>query len=160
MADDPIVGILMASQTDWETMEKAATVLDKLDIPYETRVISAHRTPARLQEYAATLQDRGLKVLIAGDSKAASLPGALAALTLVPVLGVPLKTADLRGQDSLLSMVQMPDGIPVGTLAIGDAGATNAALLAASILALGDERIAGALDDWRTRQSESVPDTP
>lgn len=160
MAGEPLVGIIMGSQSDWPTMQKTAEVLEALGIAYEARVVSAHRTPARMLEYAEKARDRGLKVIIAGAGKAAALPGAVAALTPLPVLGVPMATSDLGGQDSLLSMVQMPGGIPVGTLAIGNAGATNAGLLAAAILALSDKRIADALDAWRTKQTADVPETP
>ena len=160
MAENPVVGIMMGSQSDWPTMQKVAEILDELGIPNKAKVISAHRTPARMHEYTSTARERGLKVIIAGAGKAAALPGAVAALTPLPVLGVPMKTSDLGGQDSLLSMVQMPAGIPVGTLAIGNAGATNAGLLAAAILALSDEKIAKALDDWRERQTANVPETP
>jgi 5-(carboxyamino)imidazole ribonucleotide mutase len=160
MANKPIVGIIMGSQSDWPTMKKTAEILDELGIPHEERVISAHRTPARTLEYAESARDRGLKVIIAGAGKAAALPGAVAALTPLPILGVPMKTSDLGGQDSLLSMAQMPGGIPVGTLAIGNAGATNAGLLAAAILALADPAIAKALDTWRANQSANVPEKP
>lgn len=160
MTDRPIVGIIMGSQSDWPTMQKAAELLEELKIPTESRVISAHRTPARMHEYTVTARHRGLKVIIAGAGKAAALPGAVAALTPLPVLGVPMKTSDLGGQDSLLSMVQMPAGIPVGTLAIGSAGATNAGLLAAAILALSDANIANALDEWREKQTSNVPEIP
>ena len=132
MAEKPVVGIMMGSQSDWPTMQKTAQILDELGIPNEAKVISAHRTPDRMQKYTSTARERGLKVIIAGAGKAAALPGAVAALTPLRVLGVPMKTSDLGGQDSLLSMVQMPAGIPVGTLAIGNAGATNAGLLAAA----------------------------
>ncbi len=160
MAPSPVVGIIMGSQSDWETMRHSAETLDALGIAHEVRVVSAHRTPARLTAYAESARDRGLKVIIAGAGKAAALPGAAAALTPLPVFGVPMKTSDLGGQDSLLSMVQMPAGIPVGTLAIGRAGAINAALLAAAVLALGDPKVAKALDAWRARQTESVPEHP
>ena len=160
MEDSPIVGIIMGSESDWPTMKNTAIVLDDLSIPHEARIISAHRTPDRMHKYTATAQHRGIKIIIAGAGKAAALPGAVAALTPLPVLGVPMKTSDLGGQDSLLSMVQMPAGIPVGTLAIGNAGATNAGLLAASILALNDGKIAKALEIWRENQSQSVPQTP
>ncbi|MDP6390878.1 MAG: 5-(carboxyamino)imidazole ribonucleotide mutase [Alphaproteobacteria bacterium] len=160
MAKEPLVGIIMGSQSDWPVMQKTAEKLDALAISYETKVISAHRTPARMLEYAETAKDRGIKVIIAGAGKAAALPGAVAALTPLPVLGVPMKTSDLGGQDSLLSMAQMPSGIPVGTLAIGEAGAVNAALLAAAILALADDEIAQALDDLRAAQTAAVPESP
>lgn len=160
MAANPLVGIIIDSPSDWSTMRQTAEILDELGIPYETRVISALRTPARMNAYATTARNRGLKIIVAGAGKAAALPGAISALTPLPVLGVPMNTSDLGGRDSLLSMVQMPTGTPVGTLAIGNAGATNAALLAASILALADDKIAKALADWRCKQSTSVPETP
>ena len=160
MAGNPLVGIIIDSPSDWSTMRQAAEILDELSIPYETRVISALRTPARMNAYATTARKRGLKIIVAGAGKAAALPGAISALTPLPVLGVPMNTSDLGGKDSLLSMVQMPTGTPVGTLAIGNAGATIAGLLAASILALSDDKIAKALADWRYKQSTSVPETP
>ena len=160
MAENPVVGIMMGSQSDWPTMQKVAEILDELGIPNEAKVISAHRTPARMHEYTSTARERGLKVIIAGAGKAAALPGAVAALTPLPVLGVPMKTSDLGGQDSLLSMVQMPAGIPVGTLAIGRAGAVNAALIAASVVALNDPAVATALDAWRAAQTDAVADAP
>jgi len=152
----PLVGIIMGSRSDWDTMQNASDTLDKLGIAYEVRVVSAHRTPDRLHEYAAAAVERGLKVIIAGAGGAAHLPGMVAAKTRLPVLGVPVKSRALKGIDSLLSIVQMPAGVPVGTLAIGDAGAVNAALLAASILAVHDAEIAAALDDYRDRQTEEV----
>ncbi len=142
-----VVGIIMGSQSDWPTLKNAAAILDKLDVPYETRIVSAHRTPARLAEYAMSAKDRGLKVIIAGAGGAAHLPGMTASMTPLPVLGVPIQTKSLGGQDSLYSIVQMPAGIPVGTLAIGDVGATNAALLAAQILALNDTDLSKRVDD-------------
>src|SRR3954451_1239832 len=154
------VGIIMGSQSDWETMQHAAQALDRLGIAYETRIVSAHRTPDRLYEYARTAQARGLKVIIAGAGGAAHLPGMAAALTSLPVLGVPVESRVLRGVDSLLSIVQMPAGIPVATFAIGQAGAVNAALFAAAILALGDPAIAAALDNWRRSQTDAVADSP
>jgi len=157
---NPSVGIIMGSASDWETMRHAAETLDRLGIPNERRVISAHRTPDRLIAYAKTARERGLKVLIAGAGLAAGLPGVVAALTPLPVLGVPLEGGALKGLDALLSIVQMPGGIPVGTLAIGRAGAINAALLATSILALGDSAIADALDAFRAAQTEAVPEEP
>ena len=157
---EPLVGIIMGSQSDWPVLVHAAETLDSIGVPHETRILSAHRTPERLNEYAAGARDRGLKVIIAGAGMAAALPGAAAALTPLPVLGVPMETKVMGGLDSLLSMVQMPRGIPVGTLAIGKAGAVNAALLAAAILALGDDKIAAALDEWRRRQSAEVPEIP
>jgi len=150
-----VVGIIMGSRSDWETMRHAAETLQALEIPSEVRVISAHRPPHRLAEYAEGARDRGLKVIIAGAGMAAALPGAAAALTPLPVLGVPMETRVMGGIDSLLSMAQMPGGIPVATLAIGKAGAINAALFAAAILALGDPRIAAALDAWRAEQSSA-----
>ena len=160
MSGNPLVSIIMDSEADWLTMRNSAEILDELGIANEARVISAHQTPNRLEEYVSTARERGVKVIIAGAGKAAVLPGAAAALTSLPVLGVPMKTTDLGGRDSLLSIVQMPAGNPVGTLAIGTAGATNAGLFAAAILALGDETIAKALEDWRDRLTRSVPDTP
>ncbi len=161
MADNgAVVGLIMGSQSDWETMRHAARTLDELEVAYEARIVSAHRTPDRLYEYAAAARGRGLKVIIAGAGGAAHLAGVIAALTPLPVLGVPMESAALKGMDSLLSTVQMPAGIPVGTLAIGRAGAVNAALLAAAMLALSDETIAAALDAWRVRQTEGVPETP
>lgn len=158
--NEPLVGIIMGSQSDWPVLGHAAETLESLGVPHETRIMSAHRTPERLNEYAAGARDRGLKVIIAGAGMAAALPGAAAALTSLPVLGVPMETKVMGGLDSLLSMVQMPRGIPVGTLAIGKAGAVNAALLAAAILALGDDGIAAALDEWRRKQSAEIPETP
>ena len=155
-----VIGIIMGSQSDWSTLKNAAAILDKLDVPYETRIVSAHRTPARLAEYAMSAKDRGLKVIIAGAGGAAHLPGMTAAMTPLPVLGVPVQTKSLGGQDSLYSIVQMPAGIPVGTLAIGDVGATNAALLAAQILALNDTDLSKRVDDYRAAQTAGVPDAP
>ena len=154
------VGIIMGSQSDWETMQHAAQTLDRLGIVYETRIVSAHRTPKRLFDYATGAKARGLKVIIAGAGGAAHLPGMAAALTPLPVLGVPVQSRMLAGVDSLLSIVQMPAGIPVATFAIGQAGAVNAALYAAAILALGDEKIAGALDRWRQTQTDAVAEQP
>jgi 5-(carboxyamino)imidazole ribonucleotide mutase len=159
-ATSPLVGIIMGSLSDWPTMRKAADVLEKLGVPFEAKVVSAHRTPERLYEYAKTARDRGLKVIIAGAGGAAHLPGMAASMTTLPVLGVPVQSKALSGQDSLLSIVQMPAGIPVGTLAIGEAGATNAGLLAAQILALMDPPLADKLDALRKEQSASVPDAP
>lgn len=156
----PQVGVIMGSQSDWPTMAHAAKVLDALHIPFEKRIVSAHRTPARMIDYARSARERGLKVIIAGAGGAAHLPGMVASMTALPVLGVPVESKALSGQDSLLSIVQMPGGIPVGTLAIGKAGATNAGLLAASILALNDPDIAEALDAWRAGQSEAVTEIP
>ncbi len=156
----PLVGIIMGSRSDWSTMRNAADALRDLDIPHESRVVSAHRTPERLYDYARTARERGLKVLIAGAGGAAHLPGMAASMTPLPVLGVPVESSSLSGWDSLLSIAQMPSGVPVGTLAIGKAGARNAGLLAAAILALGDPALAARLDDLRVRQSAAVPDTP
>jgi len=158
--DGPTVGIIMGSQSDWPTLRHAAETLAALSVPYESRIVSAHRTPHRLVEYAASARDRGLKVIIAGAGGAAHLPGMTAALTPLPVFGVPVESKSLKGLDSLLSIVQMPGGVPVGTLAIGRAGAVNAALLAAAVLALADDRVAAALDRWRARQTSEVADTP
>lgn len=152
----PSVGIIMGSQSDWPTMKRAAAILDDLKVTYETKIVSAHRTPDRLYEYAKSAQSRGLKVIVAGAGGAAHLPGMTAAMTILPVLGVPILSKALSGKDSLLSIVQMPAGVPVGTLAIGDAGAANAGLLAASILALSDDVLAQRLQDWRKVQSEMV----
>ena len=152
----PWVGIVMGSTSDWPTMKHAAEALEALDVPFETRVVSAHRTPDRLWEYARTARERGLRVVIAGAGGAAHLPGMLAAITPLPVLGVPVKSRTLHGVDSLLSIVQMPGGVPVATFAIGDAGAKNAGLFAASMLAVTDEARRGRLDAWRARQTESV----
>lgn len=156
----PVVGVIMGSQSDWDTMRHATETLAALGVPFEARIVSAHRTPQRLYDYAAGARDRGLKVIIAGAGGAAHLPGMAAAMTPLPVLGVPVESRTLKGQDSLLSIVQMPAGIPVGTLAIGKAGAVNAALLAASILALSDPAIAAALDAWRARQTAAVAEAP
>jgi 5-(carboxyamino)imidazole ribonucleotide mutase len=154
------VGVIMGSQSDWETMRHAAETLTALGIRFETRIVSAHRTPDRLVAYAKGAKDKGLQVIIAGAGGAAHLPGMAAAMTPLPVLGVPVESHALKGMDSLLSIVQMPGGIPVGTLAIGKAGAINAALLAGSILALNDPAIADALDQWRRRQTEAVAEIP
>lgn len=156
----PAVGVIMGSQSDWETMRHATETLAALGVACEARIVSAHRTPQRLYDYAAGARDRGLKVIIAGAGGAAHLPGMAAAMTPLPVLGVPVESRTLKGQDSLLSIVQMPAGVPVGTLAIGKAGAVNAALLAAAILALTDPAIAAALDAWRARQTASVAEAP
>jgi 5-(carboxyamino)imidazole ribonucleotide mutase len=156
----PQVGIIMGSQSDWPIMRTAAETLDALGIAHESRVISAHRTPDRLTEYVTGAREAGLKVIIAGAGGAAALPGAAAALTPLPIFGVPIETKSLGGLDSLLSMAQMPGGIPVGTLAIGKAGAKNAALLAGAVLALSDEAVAKALDDWRAKQTAAVIETP
>jgi len=158
--DEPLVGIIMGSSSDWETMRHAAETLDQLQVAHETKIVSAHRTPKRLQEYAATARERGLKLIIAGAGGAAHLPGMTASMTPLPVLGVPIETKALKGIDSLLSIVQMPAGVPVGTLAIGKAGAINAALLAAAILADGDAQLAKRLDAFRETQTKSVAETP
>ena len=154
------VGLVMGSQSDWATLKHAADTLDRLGIAHEARIVSAHRTPDRLAEYARSARDRGLRVIVAGAGGAAHLPGMCAAWTPLPVLGVPVESAVLHGVDSLLSIVQMPAGIPVGTLAIGRAGAVNAALLAASILALSDTALAARLDAFRAAQTEAVAGTP
>jgi 5-(carboxyamino)imidazole ribonucleotide mutase len=154
------VGIIMGSQSDWETMRHAAETLDKLGVAHETRIVSAHRTPKRLFDYATGAKSRGLKVVIAGAGGAAHLPGMAAALTPLPVLGVPIESRVLKGVDSLLSIVQMPAGVPVATFAIGQAGAVNAALAAAAILALGDPAVADALDRWRQTQTDAVAERP
>ncbi len=156
----PLVGIVMGSQSDWPTMRHAAETLEALGIAHEARIISAHRTPERAEAYAGGARGRGLKVIIAGAGGAAALPGAIAALTPLPVLGVPMHGWAVQGMDALLSMVQMPSGYPVGTLAIGKHGAINAALLAAAILALSDPGLAQRLDDRRARQTERVPEVP
>jgi len=156
----PLVGIIMGSQSDWSTMRHAAEILDALAIPYESRIVSAHRTPDRLYAYAKSARDRGLKVIVAGAGGAAHLPGMTASLTTLPVLGVPVPTKSLAGQDSLYAIVQMPAGVPVGTLAIGDAGATNAGLLAAEILALGDPALGQRLEAWRAKKTASVAEAP
>ena len=154
------VGIIMGSQSDWETMQHASDILEDLGVAFETRIVSAHRTPKRLYDYASGAKGRGLKVIIAGAGGAAHLPGMAASLTPLPVLGVPVESKSLKGMDSLLSIAQMPGGVPVGTLAIGKAGAKNAALLAASILALSDDAIAANLDDFREKQTASVKEKP
>ncbi|AXV16150.1 5-(carboxyamino)imidazole ribonucleotide mutase [Neorhizobium sp. SOG26] len=160
MAERPAVAIIMGSQSDWETMKNAADTLEALDIGYEARIISAHRTPERMMSFAKGARDEGFQVIIAGAGGAAHLPGMTAAMTPLPVFGVPVQSKALSGQDSLLSIVQMPAGIPVGTLAIGRAGAINAALLAASVLALNDDGIAERLDEWRAQQTAAVADYP
>jgi 5-(carboxyamino)imidazole ribonucleotide mutase len=157
---NPLVAIIMGSQSDWATMKHAADTLDELDIPYESRIVSAHRTPERMVEFAQGAKAEGFKVIIAGAGGAAHLPGMVAALTTLPVLGVPVKSRALSGQDSLLSIVQMPAGVPVGTLAIGESGATNAALLAAAVLALSDPEIDEALTAYRNGQTAKVADYP
>lgn len=160
MTDRPPVAIIMGSQSDWETMKNAADTLEALEIEYDARIISAHRTPDRLVTFAKGARAEGFKVIIAGAGGAAHLPGMTAAMTPLPVFGVPVQSKTMSGQDSLLSIVQMPGGIPVGTLAIGKAGAINAALLAAAVLALSDEETADRLDEWRERQSASVAEYP
>lgn len=155
-SDQPLVGIIMGSTSDWPTMQKASEMLTEMGVAHEAKVVSAHRTPDRLYEYAETAQERGLKVIIAGAGGAAHLPGMTAAKTIVPVLGVPVKSKTLNGVDSLLSIVQMPKGIPVGTLAIGDAGAANAGLMAASIVALSDPAVADKLEKFRQAQTDTV----
>ena len=154
------VGIIMGSQSDWSTMKGAADVLDELGVAYEARIVSAHRTPDRLWDYGTKAVDRGLKVIIAGAGGAAHLPGMMASKTRVPVIGVPVQTKALSGVDSLYSIVQMPKGYPVATMAIGAAGAANAGLMAAGILALQDESLAERLDAWRAALSDSIPETP
>jgi 5-(carboxyamino)imidazole ribonucleotide mutase len=156
----PLIGIIMGSRSDWETMREASAILAALDVSHECKVVSAHRTPDRLYDYAKGAAARGLKCIIAGAGGAAHLPGMAASMTRLPVLGVPVQSKALDGMDSLLSIVQMPAGIPVGTLAIGKAGATNAALLAAAMLANNDPMLAQRLEAWRTAQTESVGETP
>jgi 5-(carboxyamino)imidazole ribonucleotide mutase len=156
----PLIGIIMGSRSDWETMRHAAEILTELGVPHETRVVSAHRTPDRLYEYAKGAAARGLKAIIAGAGGAAHLPGMAASMTRLPVLGVPVESKALQGMDSLLSIVQMPAGVPVATLAIGRAGAINAGLLAASILATTDTALAARLEAWRGAQTESVAESP
>jgi 5-(carboxyamino)imidazole ribonucleotide mutase len=160
MADAPLVGIIMGSTSDWETMRHAADTLAELGVAHETKVVSAHRTPQRLYDYATGAADRGIRVVVAGAGGAAHLPGMAASMTHLPVLGVPVESKALSGLDSLLSIVQMPGGVPVGTLAIGKAGAINAALLAAAIVATSDEALAERLKAWRARQTESVAEAP
>ena len=150
----------MGSQSDWQTMRKASNILEELLIPHETKIVSAHRTPKRMAEYADTARARGLKIIIAGAGGSAHLPGMIAAQTSLPVLGVPIESKALKGMDSLLSIVQMPKGVPVGTLAIGAAGAENAALLAVSILSTGDKEVTKRLEQWRSHQTDSVADIP
>lgn len=157
---DPLVGIVMGSQSDWETMRGAAEILDALHVAHEVRIVSAHRTPDRLFAYAEAAAGRGLRTIIAGAGGAAHLPGMLAAKTRVPVLGVPVQSKALSGLDSLLSIVQMPKGIPVGTLAIGPAGAANAALLASAMLATTDVEVAARLDAWRAAQTDAIAEAP
>jgi 5-(carboxyamino)imidazole ribonucleotide mutase len=156
----PLVGLIMGSTSDWPTMSKAAEMLEMLGVPYEAKVVSAHRTPERMFEYARTAADRGLQVIIAGAGGAAHLPGMVAALTWLPVLGVPVESRTMKGIDSLYSIVQMPKGVPVGTLAIGESGAANAGILAASIVALTDPAVREALKAFRARQTADVPQEP
>ncbi len=157
---NPSVGLIMGSKSDWDTMKAAAEVLDALGVAYEAKVVSAHRTPQRLYEYATSAKSRGLKIIIAGAGGAAHLPGMTASMTPLPVLGVPVKSKDLKGLDSLLSIVQMPKGVPVGTLAIGEPGAANAGLMAAQVLALNDEALAARVEAFRTAQTEAVSESP
>jgi len=154
----PVVGIIMGSRSDWPTLRAAANVLDALKVPYETKVVSAHRTPKRLYSYANSARERGLKVIIAGAGGAAHLPGMTASMTELPVLGVPIESKALKGLDSLLSIAQMPAGVPVGTLAIGESGATNAGILAAQILALDDAPLAARVVAWRAAQTDAIPE--
>ena len=156
----PLVGLIMGSRSDWPTMEHAANMLEKLRVPYETKVVSAHRTPDLLFDYAKTAADRGLKVIIAGAGGAAHLPGMIASQTALPVLGVPVQSKTLNGLDSLLSIVQMPGGIAVGTLAIGKAGATNAGLLAAQIIGTSDDNVRKAVEEFRSTQTQTILDNP
>ena len=160
MTQPPVIGIIMGSTSDWETMSHAADVLEAFGVAHETKVVSAHRTPKRLVDYAEGAVARGLKVIIAGAGGAAHLPGMAAAMTRLPVLGVPVESKALKGMDSLLSIAQMPGGVPVGTLAIGKAGAVNAGLLAVAILAVHDDALAARLDEWRARQTDSVATEP
>ncbi|MEN8658507.1 5-(carboxyamino)imidazole ribonucleotide mutase [Marivita sp.] len=160
MSESIKVGIIMGSQSDWPTMKEAAEMLDALNVPYETKIVSAHRTPDRLWDYGKTAVDRGLQVIIAGAGGAAHLPGMMASKTRVPVIGVPVQTRALSGVDSLYSILQMPRGFPVATMAIGAAGAANAGLMAAGILALQDSDLAARLDQWRADLSASIPDAP
>jgi len=157
---EPLVGIIMGSSSDWETMRHAAETLDELGVAHEKKIVSAHRTPRRMFDYAHSAKERGIKVVIAGAGGAAHLPGMTASMTSLPVLGVPIHSAALGGLDSLLSIAQMPAGVPVGTLAIGKAGAINAALLAAAILATGDAALSARLEAWRDKQTVSVAQTP
>lgn len=156
----PVVGVIMGSQSDWETMREATEILETLGVPFEAKIVSAHRTPDRLWDYAKTASERGIKVIVAGAGGAAHLPGMAASMTTLPVLGVPVESKALSGMDSLLSIAQMPGGVPVGTLAIGKSGAKNAGILAASIVALSDEALAARLADWRASQTDAVALTP
>lgn len=160
MTDTPLIGIIMGSRSDWETMRHASDILAELGIAHECKVVSAHRTPDRLYGYAKSAVDRGLKTIIAGAGGAAHLPGMVASMTRLPVLGVPVESKALSGMDSLLSIAQMPGGVPVGTLAIGVAGAKNAALLGAAIIATHDDALAGRLDAWRQAQTDAVGEDP
>jgi 5-(carboxyamino)imidazole ribonucleotide mutase len=160
MPSKPLVGIIMGSQSDWPTLKPAAEILKALGIPHENKIVSAHRTPDRMSAYAKRAAGRGLQVIIAGAGGAAHLPGMTASFTTLPVLGVPVESKALKGMDSLLSIVQMPGGVPVATFAIGEAGAKNAALHAAAILALNDKALARRLSAWRAKQTDSVADTP
>lgn len=159
-ARSPVVGIIMGSQSDWPVMREAAKILEDMGVAFEAKIVSAHRTPQRLVEYATTAKERGLKVIIAGAGGAAHLPGMAASMTPLPVLGVPVQSRALKGLDSLLSIVQMPKGVPVGTLAIGEAGAANAGILAASIIALEDKAVAAKLDAFRAAQTAAVKEVP
>lgn len=159
-ARSPVVGIIMGSQSDWPVMREAAKILEDMGVAFEAKIVSAHRTPQRLVEYATTAKERGLKVIIAGAGGAAHLPGMAASMTPLPVLGVPVQSKALKGLDSLLSIVQMPKGVPVGTLAIGEAGAANAGILAASIIALEDKAVAAKLDAFRAAQTAAVKEVP
>ena len=156
----PIVGIVMGSQSDWSTMRHAASILDDFNIAHETKIVSAHRTPERLYEYAKSAQKRGIKIIIAGAGGSAHLPGMIASLTELPVLGVPIKSKSLSGLDSLLSIVQMPSGIPVGTLAIGESGAKNSAIFAISVLSLSDKKLSNKYTSWRLEQTNSIDEEP
>ena len=160
MQDGARVGVIMGSDSDWETMSRAADILEQFGVPFEAKVVSAHRTPDWMVEYAETAEQRGIEIIIAGAGGAAHLPGMVAGHTIVPVIGVPIKSRALNGMDSLLSIVQMPAGVPVGTLAIGIPGARNAGLMAAQILALGDAALASRLHSWRQAQTDSVADRP
>ena len=159
-SDTPVVGVIMGSQSDWPVMEKACAILDELGVAFEARIVSAHRTPQRLYEYATSAKSKGIKVIVAGAGGAAHLPGMAAAMTPLPVLGVPVQSRALNGIDSLLSIAQMPKGVPVGTLAIGEAGAANAGILAASIIALEDADVATKLEAFRATQTDAVQETP
>jgi len=158
--EKPLVAIVMGSQSDWATMRCAAEVLDELGVTYEAKIVSAHRTPDRLHQFGKSAHEAGFKVIVAGAGGAAHLPGMLAALTHLPVLGVPVESKALKGLDSLLSIVQMPAGVPTGTLAIGEPGATNAGLLAAAILAIGDDALSQRLQDWRAARTAAVGEAP